>query len=325
MWSHDIGCAAVDKPPKLKYIVPINGTMDRFAELRAFVEVVRAGAFVKAADALDLSKTAVSRQVSDLEKRLGVRLLNRTTRRLSLTDEGQRFHEHARTVLADLESAEADVMTRAREVTGLLRVTAPLSFGILHLAPLWAEFRARHPGATLDVTLGDRVVDLVDEGYDLGIRIAHLPDSTLVSRRLTATRMILCAAPAYLRKHGTPRHPGELLAHATLAYSYWASGDDWQFAGPQGPASVRVRPWMRTNNGDTCRAAALAGAGIVMQPSFLVGEDLRREALVELMPQYRAAELGVYAVYPTRRHLLPRVRAMVDFLAERFRAPPWPE
>ena len=298
--------------------------MDRFSELRAFVAVVRTGAFVKAAAALDQSKTAVSRQVSDLEKRLGVRLLNRTTRRLSLTEEGQRFHEHARTVLADLESAEADVMTRAREVTGLLRITAPLSFGILQLAPLWPEFRARHPGATLDVTLGDRVVDLVDEGYDLAIRIARLPDSTLVSRRLASTRMVLCAAPAYLRQHGTPRHPRELAAHVTLSYSYWSSGDEWQFAGPEGPATARVKPWMHTNNGDSCRAAALAGSGIILQPSFLVGEDLRHETLVELMPGFRAAELGVYAVYPTRRYLLPRVRAMVDFLAERFRAPPWP-
>jgi DNA-binding transcriptional LysR family regulator len=298
--------------------------MDRFAELRAFVEVVRAGAFVKAADALDLSKTAVSRQVGDLEKRLGVRLLNRTTRRLSLTDEGQRYHEHARTVLADLESAEADVMTRAREVTGLIRITAPLSFGILHLAPLWPEFRARHPGATLDVTLGDRLVDLVDEGYDLAIRIARLPDSTLVSRQLARTRMVLCAAPAYLRKHGKPRHPRELSGHVTLSYSYWSSGDEWQFTGPDGPANARVKPWMHTNNGDSCRAAALAGSGIILQPTFLVGDDLRRRAMVELMPEYRAVELGVYAVYPTRRYLLPRVRAMVDFLAERFQDPPWP-
>ena len=298
--------------------------MDRFAELRAFVEVVRAGAFVKAADALKLSKTAVSRQIGDLEKRLGVRLLNRTTRRLSLTEEGQRFHEHARTVLGELEAAEADVMTRAREVTGLIRITAPLSFGILHLAPLWPQFRALHPGATLDVTLGDRVVDLVDEGYDLAVRIARLPDSTLVSRRLAATRMVLCAAPAYLSKHGTPRHPRELDAHVTLSYSYWSSGDEWRFAGPDGDVSVRVKPWMHTNNGDSCRAAALAGNGIILQPSFLVGEDLRQKTLIELMPEFRAIELGAYAIYPTRRHLLPRVRAMVDFLTDRFRDPPWP-
>jgi DNA-binding transcriptional LysR family regulator len=298
--------------------------MDRFAELRAFVEVVRTGAFVKVADALNLSKTAVSRQVGDLEKRLGVRLLNRTTRRLSLTDEGQRFHEHARTVLAELEAAEADVMTRARDVTGLLRITAPLSFGILHLASLWPEFRARHPGAMLDVTLGDRVVDLVDEGYDLAIRIARLPDSTLVSRRLAGTRMVLCASPAYLRRHGAPRHPHELAAHATLSYSYWSGGDEWQFTGPQGAVSVRVQPWMHTNNGDSCREAALAGSGIILQPTFMLAGDLRKNTLVELMPEFRAVELGVYAVYPTRRYLLPRVRAMVDFLAERFREPPWP-
>ncbi len=297
--------------------------MDRFAEMQAFVEVVRTGAFVKAAESLKVSKTAVSRQVGDLEKRLGARLLNRTTRKLSLTEEGRRFHEHAQTVLTELEAAEADVMARAREATGRLRITAPLSFGILHLAPLWAKFRALHPQTTLDLTLGDRVVDLVEEGYDLAIRIARLTDSTLVSRQLASTRMVLCAAPAYLAKHGTPRHPEELAEHTTLSYSYWSSGDEWHFVGPNGPASARVRPWMHTNNGDSCRAAALAGGGIVLQPSFLIGEDLRRKTLIEVMPEFRATDVGIYAVYPSRRYLLPRVRAMVDFLTDRFRTPPW--
>jgi len=299
--------------------------MDRFAEMRAFVEVVKAGAFIKAADALDLSKAAISRQIADLERRLGTRLIQRTTRRLSLTDEGQRFFEQAKELLAGVEAAEAEVMTRSKEVGGHLRINAPLSFGVLHLAPVWAAFKAKHPKATLEITLGDHVVDLVNDGYDLAIRIAQMQDSTLVSRRLASTRMVLCASPAYLKKHGTPRHPSELAKHSTIAYTLLSTGDDWRFTGPDGPVVARVHPCMHTNNGDTCRAAALNHNGIILQPSFMVGEDLRRKALIELMPEFRSVELGVYAVYPTRRYLLPRVRAMVDFLAEHFRDPPWPK
>lgn len=299
--------------------------MDRFAEMRAFVEVVKAGAFIKAADALDLSKAAISRQIADLERRLGTRLIHRTTRRLSVTDEGQRFYEQAKELLAGVDTAEAEVMTHSKEVGGHLRINAPLSFGVLHLAPVWAAFKAKHPKATLDVTLGDHVVDLVNDGYDLAIRIAQMQDSTLVSRRLATTRMVLCASPAYLKRHGTPRHPRVLAKHSTIAYTLLSTGDDWRFTGPDGPVIARVNPCMHTNNGDTCRAAALAGTGIILQPSFMVGEDLRRKTLVELMPEFHSVELGVYAVYPTRRYLPLRVRAMVDFLADRFRDPPWPK
>jgi DNA-binding transcriptional LysR family regulator len=292
--------------------------MDRFLEMQTFAAVVDAGSFVKAADALGTSKAAVSRHVGELEARLGVRLLQRTTRRLSLTDEGQVFHARCKELLASLDDAEVEISARRARASGLLRINVPYSFGIGHLAPLWGDFHALHPQVTIDLTLADRVVDLVDEGYDVAVRIAQLPNSTLVSKRLATTRVVLCASPDYLATHGAPRHPAELAQHATVSYSYLATRDEWHFDGPQGRVSVRTTPWMHTNNGDTCRAAALAGQGVILQPTFLVRDDIAAGRLVELLPEYRSLELGIYAVYPTRKHVLPKVRALIDFLAERF-------
>ncbi|MFM2059780.1 MAG: HTH-type transcriptional regulator DmlR [Pseudomonadota bacterium] len=298
--------------------------MDRFLEMQAFVAVVDAGSFVCGADALQMSKSVVSRLVADLERRLGVRLLQRTTRRLSLTWEGQLFHERCRDLLSGVIEAEAEVSRHAGEVIGELRVTAPVTFGLMYLAPLWPVFMARQPKLTLDVTLADRFVDLIDEGYDLAVRIAQLPDSSMVSRRLAATRLILCATPEYLRRHGSPSVPAELAAHPVFAYKLLTTGDQWHFQGPQGPATVKVTPRMRSNSGDSCCEAALQHQGIVLQPSFLVGTHLDTGALVEVMPQYRSIELGIYAVYPSRKQLAPKVRLLVDFLVESFRERAWP-
>ena len=295
--------------------------MDKFQEMRTFVAVVDAGSFVRAAEALAVSKAAVSRYVTDLETRLGVRLMQRTTRRLSLTSEGEVFHARCQAVLADIEEAEAEITSRSGDAAGLVKVNVPVSFGILHLAPLWGEFIQRHPKVSFDVTLSDRVVDLVEEGYDLAVRIARLPSSTLISRKLSATRMVVCASPRYLKRAGTPKHPRDLAQHTVLAYSLLVSGDEWHFDGPDGPVSVKTAPCLRTNSGDTCRAAALQHQGIVMQPSFMVGADLAAGTLVELMPQYRGLELGIYAVYPTRKHVSPKVRLLIDFLVESFRQP----
>ncbi len=292
--------------------------MDRFLEMQTFSAVVDAGSFVKAAEALDLSKAAVSRHVGDLEARLGVRLLHRTTRRLSLTEEGQVFYARCKEVLADIDEAEAEISSRSGAASGLLRVNAPVTFGIRHLAPLWGEFRERHPQVRLDVTLADRVVDLVEEGYDLAIRIATLASSTLISKRLARTRMVLCASPRYLAAHGAPRHPAELAGHAVISYSYWFTRDEWHFDGPAGRVSVKTDPCMHTNSGDTCRAMALAHQGVILQPSFLIAEDLAAGTLVELMPEFRSIELGIYAVYPTRKHVSPKVRVLIEFLGERF-------
>ncbi|MES2878716.1 MAG: LysR family transcriptional regulator [Pseudomonadota bacterium] len=296
--------------------------MDRFLEMQTFAAVVDAGSFVKAAETLGLSKAAMSRYVGDLETRLGVRLLHRTTRRLSLTGEGEVFYARSKELLAGVDEAEAEITSRTGAASGLLRVNAPVTFGILHLAPLWGVFRSQYPQVALDVTLADRVVDLVEEGYDVAIRIATLPNSTLISKRLTTTRMVLCASPQYLKTHGEPLHPAELAAHAVISYSYWSTKDEWHFEGPQGPVTVKTNPCIHTNSGDTCRAAALAHQGIILQPTFLVGDDLAAGTLVELMPQYRSLEMGIYAVYPTRKHVAPKVRALIDFLAGHFAKKP---
>ncbi|MEY4099876.1 MAG: hypothetical protein RL300_1047, partial [Pseudomonadota bacterium] len=269
--------------------------MDKFLEMKTFAAVVDGGSFVQAADALEMSKPAVSRYVADLEQRLGVRLLHRTTRKLSLTEEGRAFYGRCKTVLADVEVAEAEVTAKSVVINGLVKINVPVSFGLLHLAQLWPDFMARYPGVVLDVTLADRVVDLVEEGYDMAVRIARLPSSSLVSKKLATTRLLLCASPEYLKKNGTPRHPSELTDHTVLSYSLLATGDHWEFDGPKGKVEVTVTPAMRTNSGDTCRVAALRNMGVILQPSFMVGDDLRSGALVELMPQYRSLEFGVYA------------------------------
>ena len=297
--------------------------MDKFLEMKAFAAVVDAGSFVQAAEALQMSKPTVSRYLADLEQRLGVRLLHRTTRKLSLTEEGRAFYGRCKTVLADVDVAEAEVTAKSIVVNGLIKINVPVSFGVLHLAPLWPDFMAKYPQVLLDITLADRVVDLVEEGFDMAVRIARLPSSSLVSKQLSSTRMLLCASPGYLRKHGRPKHPSELVDHTVLAYSLLATGDQWEFEGPEGRVTVSVNPSMRTNSGDTCRAAALQNKGVVLQPSFLVGDDLRSGALVELMPQYRALEFGVYAIYPTRQYVAPKVRALVDFLAKALRDVRW--
>ena len=301
--------------------------MDRFEEMRVFTAVVDAGSFVGASDALDMSKAAVSRHVADLESRLGVRLLHRTTRRLSLTPEGEVFHGRCRELLGGVEEAETEITARSGEASGVLRINVPFSFGLLHLAPLWAEFMAQHPLVVLDVTLADRVVDLVEEGFDMAVRIARLPNSSLVSRQLTSTRLVLCASPAYLEAQGRPEHPGDLARHAVLTYSLFSMGEQWEFTGPDGApgtTSVKVSPRLRTNSGDTCRVAALRHQGIVLQPSFLVGPDLQAGTLVEVMPAWRSIELGVYAVYPSRKFVSPKVRRMIEFLVDAFRMRGWP-
>ena len=297
--------------------------MDKFLEMQTFASVVDAGSFVRAAESLDMSKAAVSRYVADLEERLGVRLLHRTTRKLSLTEEGRAFHVRCKVLLGELEEAESEITASSAQASGLVKINVPVTFGIMYLAPLWSDFMAANPRVTLDVTLSDRVVDLVEEGYDLAVRIGSLPNSSLISRKLASTRMVLCASPAYLKKHGHPKHPADIAEHTVLAYSLLAMGDHWELEGPPGKVKVLVHPVMRTNSGDTCRAAALKHQGIILQPSFLVEEDLRSGALVEFMPQYRSAEFGIYAVYPSRQYVSAKVRLLIEFLAKALGNATW--
>lgn len=290
--------------------------MSRSLEMTVFVAIVDAGSFVGAADALGMSKAAVSRHIVALESRLGVRLLQRTTRRLSLTEEGQIFYQRAREVLNAMDEAESTVSERALEPGGRIRINVPVSYGIACLAPLWSGFMARYPKVELDISLNDRVVDLIEEGYDMAVRISALPSSSLICRRLATTRMMLCASPDYLRRRGIPTTPAELLHHDTLTYTLLTNHEEWYFQGPEGQARTRIRPKVLSNNGDTCRMIALQGGGITLQPDFILGADVRGGALTELLPDYKTQELGVYAVFPSRRQLSLKVRHMVDYLTQ---------
>ncbi len=297
--------------------------MDKFLEMQVFAGVVEAGSFTGAARTLDMSKAAVSRYVAELEERLGVRLLHRTTRKLSATVEGEIFYARCRELLGNLDEAEAEITSRSGAASGLLKVNVPVTFGLMHLAPLWPAFLALHPKLDLDITLSDRVVDLVEDGFDLAVRIGQLPASSLISRKLASTRMVLCASPGYLARRGAPAQPQDLLRHDVVSYSLFSSGEHWTFTGPGGEATVKIAPRVRTNSGDTCRAAALQHQGIVLQPSFIVGTDLAQGLLAETMDPWRAGELGVYAVYPSRKFVSPKVRLLIDFLVEAFAKPAW--
>lgn len=298
--------------------------MDRFREMETFMAVVEAGSFVAAADKLRISKSVASRIIQDLEGRLGGRLLNRTTRRLSLTDIGQAYYQRCKHILEEIEVAEGAVGKDREAVIGTLRVSAPLTFGTLHLAQHWGEFLQRHPLVELDLKLLDRRVDLVGEGYDLAIRIApQQEDSSLVSRKLASSRMVICAAPQYLAKNGTPQSLEELSKHEFIGYSYQPAGDILKLKSRGTEEGIKLRPRLRVNNGDTCKAAALQGLGIIAQPSFIISDDLAAGNLIEILPEWHVEERGIYAVYPTRQHLSGKVRALVDYLADKFKNENW--
>jgi DNA-binding transcriptional LysR family regulator len=294
-------------------------SLDRLAGISVFARVVEANGFTAAARALGLSKAAVSKQVARLEDRLGVRLLNRSTRRLGLTEAGRDFYERAQRVLAELDEAEQAATSRQVNPRGLLRVNAPVTFGVGHLCSLLPDFMRRYPEIKLDLVLNDRYVDLIDEGFDLAVRVGlgPLPDSSLVARRLFAARHAVCAAPAYLERRGVPRTPADLASHDCLLYSYLSTGEEWRFFDPGGrPVGVRIAGPMRANNGDALRHAARAGLGIVYSPAFLVEEDLAAGRLEPVLVDWRTPEAAVYAVYPPGRPLGAKVRVFVDYLAE---------
>lgn len=296
--------------------------MDRLAAMAGFAKVVETQSFSAAARALGVSKSQVSKQVAFLEEHLGARLLNRTTRRLSLTDAGAAFYDSCQRVLAEAEEAERAVGSLQAEPRGVLKVNAPMSFGILHLAPALPEFARRYPELTVDITLNDRMVDLVEEGFDVAVRISRLTDSSLVARRLAPSRRVVCGAPDYFAAHGVPRHPRDLKAHNCLIYSY-AANEEWRFHGPEGEVAVRVSGSLRANNGEVLLAALRAGLGVAPLPTFIVGPDLAAGRLMPVLPEWADDSASVYAVYPHRRHLSTKVRVFVDFLAERFGPRPY--
>lgn len=298
--------------------------MDRLRALEVFVEVVKRDGFARAAEALDTSPANVTRYISELEAHLQTRLLNRSSRKMSLTSSGEALFERAKSILDDVAEAEAIVSSATMQPHGVLRINAPLSFGVLHLAPLWAKFMREYPEVQLDVSLIDRVVDIVEEGYDMAVRISRAGSTTNVARKLATSRNVLCASPDYLQQHGMPQTPAELLQHACIGYSYAASADEWQMLDASGaPHAVKVRCVMHTNNGDTARLAALGGMGVIWQPTFLVGQDLRAGRLQRVLPDYQMQDMDVLAVYPSRRHLSAKVRVMIDFLLRELAGMPW--
>ena len=295
--------------------------MDRFAAMQVFARVVEHGSFARAAERLAISTSACSRHVAELEAHLDVRLLNRTTRRLSLTESGQAFYERCVQVLADLDEAEQAAAMSAARPRGTLKLTCGISFGVRHVARLVGAFAARHPEVRFDVQLSDRFVDLVEEGFDLAIRIGESPTQNLIARKLGETRLVPCAAPVYLREHGAPESPADLAQHACLTYEYLPQRGTWRFQDRAGGEhTVRVAGPVHANNGDMLAAAAVEGIGIAMEPDFIVDADVAAGRLVRVLDDYVPAPTIVYAVYPSRRHLSAKVRAFVDFLAERFTA-----
>ena len=298
--------------------------MDRFDAMQAFARVVETGSYTAAAEQLEISRALASKLVQALEDQLGVRLLHRTTRRLSLTEAGQNYYQRVAEILAQLAEAEAEAAELQLEPRGRLRVSAPMSFSILHLGAALADFQRKYPRVELELNLNDRVVDLVEDGFDLAIRIGRLADSSLVARRLAGSQIVAVAAPAYLAWHGMPSHPDDLAHHNCLDYTLSPRRDEWQFARGEERVNVRVRGNLHVNNGDMIALAAAQGLGVALSPAFIVHDALRRGDLVRVLPEWQLPDIGVYAVYPAGRSLPAKTRSLIDFLAERFRpSAPW--
>jgi len=297
--------------------------MSQFEEMRNFVRVVEAGSISQAAEQMGQAKSGVSRRLSELEKRLGIRLLNRTTRRSSLTEAGQAYYQGAVKLIGDVNELNTRVADIETLLEGTLRLAVPLSFGLCHLSPAIDEFVQAHPGLSIDVDFSDRHIDLVEQGVDLAIRIAELDDSSLKARRICPIRLVLCASPAYLEKFGEPRSPVDLDNHQVLQYNIGSSPGLRLMDESGKEHRVRQRPRMVANNGDFLRDMAIAGNGIILTPTFIAWQALATGDLVPLLHNYWPPRLNAYAVYPHSRYLSRRARIFIDFLVERFGEKPY--
>ncbi len=295
--------------------------MDRWAAMQSFVRVVESGSFVAAAERLALSTSSLSRQIAELEQHLGTRLLNRTTRRLSLTESGQAFYERAVSLLNDLAEAEAIAGQAAAKPRGTLRLTCSYNMAERMVAPAIAGFVERHPDVKFDLTVSDRLIDLIDEGFDLAIRIGQIGSDRLVARRLGQTQLVVCAAPAYLQRHGAPATPSNLMRHNVLTYAYSSAPRTWRLVDREDKVhEVRVTGSLHANSGEALCAAAVAGLGVICEPDFVVGDAIAAGRLERVLPGFEAMTAEIWAVYPSRRHLSLKVRLFVDYVAQRFEA-----
>ncbi|SEQ33958.1 LysR family transcriptional regulator [Nitrosomonas ureae] len=298
--------------------------MDRFENMNAFVRVVETGSISGAADRMDVAKSVVSRRLKELEAHLGVELFHRTTRQMNLTDSGRAFYQQSVRILADILEAEHATSQFHGALKGNLKVAVPLSFGLMHLGPAISEFLQAHPEITFDLDFNDRQVDILTEGFDLAIRIASLPDSSLIARRLAPIQAIMCASPSYLARMGEPQSPEELIHHRCLAYNLISNFENWNLYNTEGQLiRTKIAPHLKASNGEFLRDAAVAGSGIILMPTFIVYKEIERGALIPLLTQYTFSQLSAYAIYPQTRHLSQRVRAFVDFLIQRFEGAPY--
>jgi DNA-binding transcriptional LysR family regulator len=293
------------------------GSMDRFHQMRLFVRIVESGSFSAVAREMGMLQPTVSKQLTALEERLGVRLLNRSTRKLSLTEAGQAYYERCKRILDEVREMDASVADLQNRPTGLLRINAPVAFGQLYLLPLIFDFRRRYPGLGVDLSLNDRYVDVVEEGLDVAIRFGELPDSHLVARHVGSSARMCVASPAYLAARDTPQQPADLRSHNCITYTH-ILGNVWRFEGPAGPLPVRVFGDFRANSGLTIRAAALEGIGIANIPAFLVREDIESGRLVQVLARYGPAPVRISAVYPSARLLSRKVKLFVEFIQQAF-------
>lgn len=295
--------------------------MDRFAAMRAFARVVELGSFVRAAERMEMSTSSLSRLVADLETHLHARLLNRTTRKLSLTETGQAFYERCVQLLADLDEAEALASRAAAQAHGTIKLTCPHNLVAHPIAQAIASFAERHPAVRFDVTVADRVIDLVEEGFDLAIRVGAVRSDLLVARKLGTTELVACAAPIYIERFGMPQAPADLTRHQVITYAYSPTPRVWQLRNAVGEVEeVRVQGPLHGNSGELAIGAAIAGLGIVFEPEYMVAPALAAGRLVRALPELRGPTLDMWAVYPSRRHLSAKVRLFVAHLVDAFAA-----
>lgn len=297
--------------------------MGQFEEMQNFVRVVEAGSISKAAEQLGMAKSGVSRRLVELESRLGVRLLNRTTRRSSLTEAGQAFYSGTKKLLSDVSELNAATADSDALLEGTFRLAVPLSFGLCHLSPAIDEFLGSHPELTINIDFSDRHIDLVEQGVDLAIRIADMSDSSLQARRICPIRILLCASPAYLEQYGVPQAPDDLKAHRILQYDIGGGPVLKLEDGRGGNYVIHIRPRIVANNGDFLRDMAMAGHGIIVTPSFIAWQAIAAGDLVSIMPKFYPQQRSAYAVYPQTRYLSRRARLFIDFLVERFGENPY--
>jgi len=298
--------------------------MNNLTGMMVFAQVVQSGSFSKAAEALGMSKSSVSKKVTYLEDRLGVRLLNRTTRKLSLTEVGHVFYERCERIMSEAEEAELAITRLQDEARGLLKISAPVSFGVKHLGKPLAAFASQYEELSVDVHLNDRFVDIVEEGFDLAIRIGRLPDSSLIAKKVGSSRLIVCAAPSFWEKNEKPTHPSQLEHMNCLIYTLSRNAGNWPYMENGKMQNVRIDGNVKANNGDIIRDMAVSGAGIAVSPAFIVGPELAQGRLEKVLEDYEVEPINIYAVYPHNRHLSAKVRLFVDFLKDWFgKCPDW--